>query len=282
MAPLTFRKSRKRRKPPQNITAQLRGLETLPARIVLSGMVNFGPARAEAIPATEETTAETRVGQQEVILRRNTDPSSFASSSDHSPHLRPVNQDPNEPVPVAAVHNHFSASDIPEEMGSRDEVFGGRDFWVMGSGPLDHVSQLFSGPGTEPAFPGLDELLAFDPADLQAPTPIGGPPESNLENILSQMPSLGDLANDGDDDDLPLGGDDDHADDDEMADDCDDNNDTPRDPLEDSLPPKDDWEDVDPPWWSPPWLQALTEFWNDGFSETSGGLSTVTKNLDDD
>ena len=282
MGPFTSTKSRKRK----NITAQLRGLETLPARIVLSGMVNFSPARAEVIPAPEEAAGETHVARHEISALRNTDLSSFAGdgcTSDRTPHLRPVNQgDPNEPIPVAEAHNQFSPSDIPEDMRSTDEAFGGRDFWVMGSRPLDHVSQLLSGPGAEPDFPGLNNLLAFDPASLLAPGPMGGAPTSNLESILSQIPSLGDLANDGDDDDLALGGDDDHADDDELTNDCDDNSDTPRDPPKDPLPPKDEWEDVDPPWWSPPWLRAVTDFWNEGFSETSGGLSTVTKNLDDD
>ena len=81
---------------------------------------------------------------------------------------------------------------------------------------------------------------------------------------------------------MPLGGDDDHADDDDWEDNHNEEEETPSEAPEDNLPAKDQREDVDSPPGSPTWLDILVDFWNGGMSETSSGLSTVTKNLDDD
>jgi len=239
------RYTRNNRRKAINTVNSLNGLETLSPRLVLSGMVMFSPT------PVENTTGE-------------------HSSHGTTVHIREANpRESEELVPTAQPANNISESDIPEDMRSTDEAFGGRDFWVMGSRPLDHVSQQVSGPGTE-QYPDLGPPLAFDPASLLAPGPIGGAPASNLESIFSQIPSLSDVANDGD------GGFWDWV---KSLFSGDEEEETPAEPEPDT-PPEDTWEDVHAPLWSPTVVKAQAEFWNEGMSETSGGLSTLTTHLE--
>ena len=186
--------------------------------------------------------------------------------------IREVNQPESEElVPTAQAANNITQNDIPEEMRNTDELFGDREAWILGSRPLDHVSQQVSGPGTV-QYPDLGPPLAFDPSSLVAPEPLGGVPDSNLGNILNQIPSLSDVANDGGglwDWFKSLFSDDD---------------DTETPPSENDTPPAEepvkDWVDIDAPPWSPPVVEAQADFWNKGMSETTGGLSSLTTHLE--
>ena len=265
---------------------RLSRIETLSPRVVLSGMVMYGPIQAAPLPEREASGSEIAQPVQIAEDLRELDVDSLPKGVrpdepcpyDPTLHIRqPDQREPEELIPITQAGNNVTENDIPEEMRNTDELFGDRDFWILGSRPLDHVSQEVSGPGTE-QYPDFGPPLAFDPSSLLAPGPLGGAPDSNLGNILSQIPSLSDVANDG-------GGFWEwfkglFSDDDEEQE-----PDTP--PSENSTSPSDeDWVDVDAPPFSPPVVQVQAEFWNKGMSEatdgseTNSGLSSLTTHLD--
>ena len=237
------------------------------------------PMQTEPVVAREisrlenNTTQQYRKDLREIDIHslpegvRPTEPCPY----DPTLHIRqPDKREGTVRIPQAAEGVPLSESDIPEEMRNTDELFGDRDFWIQGSRPLDQVSQQVSGPGTE-QHPDLGPSLAFDPASLLAPSPLGGVPESNLDSILSQIPSLSDVAHDGD------GGlwewlkslfSDDGESSENSSNPC---------PTENT---NEHWKNIPAPPLSHPVVQIQAKAWNEGMRETSKGLSSLTTHLE--
>ncbi len=273
------RRSNKRSAKQTKIPNRLSRLETLTPRLVLSGMVMDAPMQTE--PVVERAVPGLEINRAKQFTRdlreldvaslpegvRPTEPCPY----DLTLQIRQANErEGTVRVPQAAEGVPLSESDIPDEMRNTDELFGDRDFWIQGSRPLDQVSQQVSGPGTE-QYPDLGPPLAFDPASLLAPSPLGGVPESNLDSILSQIPSLSDVAHDGD------GGlwewlKSLFSDDDETSE-------TPSNPCTPETP-NDNWKDISAPPMSHPVVQIQAKVWNEGMRETSNGLSSLTTHLE--
>ena len=273
------RRSNKRAAKQTKIHNRLSRLETLTPRLVLSGMVMDAPMQTEPVVERAVPGLEIHSAKQFTRDLRELDVDSLPEG------VRPTEPCPYDPtlqirqaneregtvrVPRTMEAPPLSEGDIPEEIRNTDELFGDRDFWIQGSRPLDQVSQQVSGPGTE-QYPDLGPPLAFDPASLLAPSPLGGVPESNLDSILSQIPSLSDVAHDGD------GGlwewlkslfsDDDQT------------SETPSNPSTPETP-NDNWKDISAPPMSHPVVQIQAKVWNEGMRETSNGLSSLTTHLE--
>jgi len=281
------RSTRQQKKQRNGTVAQLRGLETLPSRIVLSGMVNLAPGRAVAIPEADHLPAETGFANHDIRNLQDMDLESLTRDlvpadecgNDTAFHIREANRRESEtPVPVAQPRAHMTETDIPVEMRSHDEVFGGRVFWIRGSRPLDNISQQVSGPGADSH---LKAILAPTPILPQSPIEqIAGPPESNVDSILGDLPSLSDLKTCQQDKGATLGSapiseiiiEDDDEEEEQTPE--------PKTPPKEDPPPEDNWDHVDPPWWSPSWLDPVFEFWNKGMSLTTNETISVSKHLD--
>ena len=134
-------------------------IEMLSPRLALSGMVMDAPTQAKPVVERELPILEIRTTPQFTRDLRELDVDSLPEG------VHPAKSCPNDPtlqirqsneregtvrVPRTMEAPPLSEGDIPEEMRNTDELFGGRDFWIQGSRPMDHVSQQISGPGTEP------------------------------------------------------------------------------------------------------------------------------------
>ena len=316
MQRISQRSSRQRLHP----VARLRGVEALPSRLVLSGMAMWGPVPTEEAPQPDQLPAETGFAHHELRDSDDADLASFTEdivagddcAEDPAIYIRAADPRESEELgPVAQPRAPLTEGDIPEELRANDELFGGHNFWVQGSRPWDDVAQQ-SGRGDDSHLAALNELTPILPSGPIEQ--IAGPPESNVDSLLGNLPSEADLrtcqlATLGSaprdeitvEDDTAEEEEETEAETEEETEESENeegllerlqnwlneqreklkewwnNEETTPDPA---TPPQDDWEPVQAPPWAPPWMKAQTAALSEGGSQVNGGLSSATTHMD--